>query len=166
MNKYEVVAIVKPSLSEDEAKAVQSRLSKQLSDEGAEISSDEFWGKKKMVYPIKKDDHGYYFLLKFSAEANIIKKVEEEWRRDNDVIRHLVVRLDKELTPSEGKLDLDDVDKKVKVEARGVTTKEQKVAEDKKLEKESKQESSSKPKVDMDKLDEKIDELLDKDLDV
>lgn len=50
---------------------------------------------KKMAYPIQKKSTGFYTLLEFKAEPEVIERLEVAYRRDERVLRYLTVKLDK-----------------------------------------------------------------------
>ena len=50
---------------------------------------------KKLAYPIEKKSTGFYALIQFNAEPQLIKKLEINYRRDERVLRYLTVKLDK-----------------------------------------------------------------------
>ena len=72
-----------------------SKFRKLLTDNGAEIVNEEAWGLKKMAYAIQKKSTGFYCLLEFKAEPEVIKSLETGYRRDEKVIRFITVKLDK-----------------------------------------------------------------------
>ena len=63
--------------------------------EGAEIINEENWGLKKLAYPIQKKSTGFYQLIEFKAEPQVIEKLEINFRRDERVIRFLTFKMDK-----------------------------------------------------------------------
>ena len=85
MNQYETVFILTPVLSDDQTKETAAKFKKVLTDKGAEIINEEAWGLKKMAYAIQKKSTGFYFLVEFKAEPEVIEKV----------IRFQTVKLDK-----------------------------------------------------------------------
>ena len=95
MNQYETVFILTPVLSDDQMKETAAKFKKVLTDNGAEILSEEAWGLKKMAYAIQKKSTGFYSLLEFKAEPSVIKTLETAFRRDEKVIRFQTVKLDK-----------------------------------------------------------------------
>ena len=95
MNQYETVFILTPVLSDDQMKETAAKFKKVLTDKGAEILSDEAWGLKKMAYAIQKKSTGFYCLIEFKAEPEVIKTLETAYRRDEKVIRFQTVKLDK-----------------------------------------------------------------------
>ena len=94
MNQYETVFILTPVLSDDQMKETAAKFKKVLTDNGAEILSEEAWGLKKMAYAIQKKSTGFYCLVEFKAEPSVIKTLETAFRRDEKVIRFQTVKLD------------------------------------------------------------------------
>jgi len=94
-NHYETVFILTPVLSEDQVKETVQKFKDFLTEKGAEIIWEENWGLKKLAYPIQHKKTGFYHLMEFKADPEIIKRLDLEFRRDERVMRHLVVKLDK-----------------------------------------------------------------------
>ena len=95
MNQYETVFILTPVLSDDHMKETAAKFKKIFTDKGAEIVNEEAWGLKKMAYAIQKKSTGFYCLVEFKAEPEVIKTLETAFRRDEKVIRFQTVKLDK-----------------------------------------------------------------------
>ena len=95
MNQYETVFILTPVLSDEQMKETAEKFKKVLTDKGAEILNEEAWGLKKMAYAIQKKSTGFYCLIEFKAEPEVIKTLETAYRRDEKVIRFQTVKLDK-----------------------------------------------------------------------
>ena len=95
MNQYETVFILTPVLSDDQMKETVAKFKKILTDKGAEIVNEEAWGRQKLAYPIQKKSSGFYVLIEFKAEPEVIKTLETGYRRDEKVIRFMTVKLDK-----------------------------------------------------------------------
>ncbi|MFC2104769.1 30S ribosomal protein S6 [Bacteroidota bacterium] len=95
MNHYETVFITTPVLSEGQMKEAVDKFLGILKDGGAEIVHQEDWGLKKLAYPIQKKSTGFYYLVEFKAEGNVIQKLETEYRRDERIIRFLTFKMDK-----------------------------------------------------------------------
>ena len=95
MNQYETVFILTPVLSEDQMKETVKKYEDQLTNNGAEIVHEENWGMRKLAYPIQKKSTGFYQLIEYKAEGNVIADVETELKRDERILRFLTVKLDK-----------------------------------------------------------------------
>ena len=50
---------------------------------------------RKLAYPIQKKSTGFYHLIEFKADGNILADVETELKRDERILRFLTVKLDK-----------------------------------------------------------------------
>ena len=95
MNQYETVFILTPVLSDDQMKEAVKKYEDYLAKAGAEIVHEEHWGMRKLAYPIQKKSTGFYQLIEYKAEGNVIADVETELKRDERILRFLTVKLDK-----------------------------------------------------------------------
>jgi len=95
MNNYETVFILTPVLSEIQMKEAVEKFKDLLVSEGAEIVNEEYWGLRKLEYPIQKKNSGFYVMLEFKANPSVVAKLEINYRRDERVLRFLTVRQDK-----------------------------------------------------------------------
>jgi small subunit ribosomal protein S6 len=94
-NRYETVFITTPVLSDEQTKEVVKKFKDLLKDKGANITHEENWGMRKLAYPIQKKSTGFYYLVEFEADPDVILPFETEFRRDERVIRFLTTRMDK-----------------------------------------------------------------------
>jgi len=95
MNQYETVFILTPVLSEEQMKEAVAKFKKILTDGGAEILNEEQWCLKKLAYPIEKKSTGFYAMLEFKADPQLISKLEVNYRRDERVLRYITVKNEK-----------------------------------------------------------------------
>ena len=95
MNHYETVFIATPVLSDVQTKEVFGKFQGVITENGGRIVSGEEWGLKKLAYPIQKKTTGFYYLMEFTGEGDIIEKLETQYRRDERVIRFLTFKMDK-----------------------------------------------------------------------
>ncbi len=95
LNQYETVFIATPVLSESQMKEAVAKIKKIVTDSKGEIVYEEDWGLKKLAYPIQKKSTGFYHLIEFRAEPDLIAKLETEYRRDERIIRFLTMKMEK-----------------------------------------------------------------------
>ena len=95
MNHYETVFILTPVLSDDQVKEAVKKFEDFLTSKGGEIVWKEDWGLKKLAYPIQHKKTGFYHLIEFKLNPEDIKTLDLSFRRDERVMRHLIVKLDK-----------------------------------------------------------------------
>ena len=95
LNQYETVFIATPVLSESQMKEAVAKFKKIITDSKGEIVYEEDWGLKKLAYPIQKKSTGFYHLIEFRAEPDLIAKLEVEYRRDERILRFLTMKMEK-----------------------------------------------------------------------
>jgi len=93
MNRYETVFILSPELDEENIKGHVEKF-KNLIETSATIENVDEWGKRKLAYPIKKFNEGYYALVNFSAEPTFIHELERIYKITDGVIKYLVLKKD------------------------------------------------------------------------
>jgi len=91
MNKYESVVIINPSVEEQGVKALIAKITDLINSNGKLEKVDEL-GKKKLAYEIKKNSEGYYVVLNFEANPNLVAELERVYRITDEVIKFIVVR--------------------------------------------------------------------------
>ena len=95
MNHYETVFIATPVLSDVQTKELFGKFQGVITEYGGQIVSSEDWGLRKLAYPIQKKTTGFYYLIEFEGEGDLVEKLETQYRRDERVIRFLTFRMDK-----------------------------------------------------------------------
>ena len=95
MNHYETVFIATPVLSDVQTKELFGKFQGVITENGGQIVSSEDWGLRKLAYPIRKKTTGFYYLIEFEGEGDLVEKLETQYRRDERVIRFLTFRMDK-----------------------------------------------------------------------
>jgi small subunit ribosomal protein S6 len=93
MNQYEIAVLYHPDLEIDLGKA-SKRVEKILSDNGGAITNTDNWGKRKLAYPIKKNEHAVYVFYTVEIPALSVKKVESTLNITDEVLRFLITRPD------------------------------------------------------------------------
>ena len=92
---YETVFITTPVLSEEQMKEAVTKFRNILKEGGAEVVFEETWGLRKLAYPIDKKSTGFYYLIEFKADTQIINNLEVEFKRDERILRFMTVAMDK-----------------------------------------------------------------------
>ncbi len=92
MKNYEVLFILKPTLTEDEAKQRVEFAKDIIAKNGGEVASVIEMGTRKLAYEIKKYERGTYFVIYFKAPPAIIEEIQRNLRNNEDFIRFLTVK--------------------------------------------------------------------------
>ena len=90
MRYYELVFAVKPTLTEEQHKAVVEEIKSLITSNGGEIYNEEDWGRKELAYPIQNFKSAHYHLVNYKTENSQLPiKLEGSLRINEDVIRFL-----------------------------------------------------------------------------
>jgi small subunit ribosomal protein S6 len=97
MRNYEIMFIVRPTLSEDEINKVAETFKGTLESHGNKVTGVDAWGQKPFAYDIKKSSDvyksGYYFVYQVEASDDAgIKEFDRLAGISADIIRHLIIR--------------------------------------------------------------------------
>ncbi len=103
-SRYELLYIIPTTFTDEEAGTVEQKVAALLTKVGATTESTRRLGKFRLAYPVKKQRHGHYVLVMFTAEHGSIAKFDELVRITPEVLRHLIVRAEE--GGSEAKFDL------------------------------------------------------------
>lgn len=95
MNNYELMVIFTPVLSEEDFKSSQKKFQDLITELGGSTVHTNPWGLKSLAYPIQKKTTGIYWILEFTLPAEGIEKLKIQLLRDEQVMRHMITRLDK-----------------------------------------------------------------------
>ena len=93
MNKYETIIILNSNLEEEATKSAIAKVTDLIAKHGA-VESTEEWGKKKLAYPIQKQNEGYYVLINFNSNPDFIDELERVYNITDEIIKHIVVKKD------------------------------------------------------------------------
>lgn len=95
MRKYEAMYIIKPDLEQEVTKELIQKFQDIITDNGGEIEKVTETGKRRLAYEIKDFKEGYYVLVNFQAEPNVILELERVFRITENIIRYLVIKDEK-----------------------------------------------------------------------
>lgn len=96
MKNYEIMFIVRPTMSEDEVKKVVNNFKKVITDNGSKVTEVKEMGQRELAYEIKKFKSGYYFVFEVEAKDDkAIKEFDRLGLISSDMIRHLITKIEK-----------------------------------------------------------------------
>jgi len=93
-NAYELMLILLTSLTEKEEKKILEEVKKYLKDEG-KIKETTHFGKRKLAYPIKKENDGNYWLLNLAVDGKEASDLSQKLKAEEKILRYLLLRKDK-----------------------------------------------------------------------
>jgi small subunit ribosomal protein S6 len=92
--EYELIYILKPSVSPSEAKKVAERITDVVDKRGAKLTRVDNWGKRKLAYPIQKHQRGVFVFVKLVGFSDVVSELERNLRNLDEVMRWQTVRLE------------------------------------------------------------------------
>lgn len=93
MNAYEIAVIYHPDLEIDLEKAT-AKIEKILAANGAKITKTDNWGKRKLAYPIAKQEFGIYVFYTVEIPSENVAKIEQTFNITDEIIRFLLTKPD------------------------------------------------------------------------
>jgi len=97
MRVYEVLFIIAPNTEESDIDTLVTQLSDVATSQGATIAKVDRVGRRRLAYPIRKFNEGFYVVLTIEGTGAEIAEIERRMRVTDAVIRYLTVRIDEDL---------------------------------------------------------------------
>lgn len=95
MRRYELMLVLRPDAPDDRSQAVIDRTTRQIVAAGGQIVKVAPWGRRRLAYPIARQREGSYQIVVFEAPAEAIAEVERSLLITEEVLRHLVTRVER-----------------------------------------------------------------------
>lgn len=92
MTKYEIMYIIRPTVLEDDRKALIEELNEIFTSRNSEVTNVNEWGMKDLAYEIEKHRKGYYVVLDVVANDEARIEFDRVVRIKEDVIRYLILK--------------------------------------------------------------------------
>lgn len=96
MPKYELMYILSSAVSDDAVPGIATEIDQFIQAHNGQIQNQQFLGKKKLAYPIKRTRNGFYVLQTFNLEGTQLATLDNKLRSMEGIIRYLVVNLDEQ----------------------------------------------------------------------
>jgi small subunit ribosomal protein S6 len=90
MKPYETLFIVRPDVEEEDLNTVVGRVADAIKTNGGTPSEPQVWGKRRLAYAVKTYREGIYVLVSFEAPPEVVGKLGEHFRFNEDVIRYII----------------------------------------------------------------------------
>jgi small subunit ribosomal protein S6 len=94
--QYELVYILPPDTTEQQVTELHEQLEAVVSRMSGQIEKTENWGRRKLAYEIGHNKEGVYVLDVINGSGELMKELDRRLRVMDQVIRHIVVRVDHE----------------------------------------------------------------------
>ncbi len=94
MREYEVALLLSPQQDEESHAGSIEKVKDFIVKNGGEILEEEDWGIRKLAYPIKKQEYGRYYFIRFKSTPNVAYDLNNHIRLMRAFLRHMIVRRD------------------------------------------------------------------------
>jgi small subunit ribosomal protein S6 len=93
---YESAILINAALDDQQIEAIVTRVQDLIKNNGGEIREFENWGRKRLAYPVEKSKIGYYAIFRFDAPGEIVAKLERAYTLDEQILRFVTLKLNKD----------------------------------------------------------------------
>ena len=94
--QYELVYILPAETTEEQVNELHEQIAAIASRMQGEIEKTENWGRRRLAYEIGPHKEGVYVLEVINGSGDLMKEIDRRLKVVDQVIRHLVVRVDEE----------------------------------------------------------------------
>lgn len=96
MQEYELTAVLKPTLSQEEVDEVLQNMKETISQQEGVITAEESWGMKRLAQVIHQGGQKYlegnYHYLRFTLNSDQLDAIQTFLRISENILRFLVVK--------------------------------------------------------------------------
>lgn len=92
MRSYEFVCVLKPEIEEERRNSLLEKFKSIIANQKGEVTSVDEWGMRRLAYPIKKFNEGYYVFMEFNGESQVPGELETACKVTDEVLRYLIVK--------------------------------------------------------------------------
>ena len=115
MRRYELMLVLRPDTADDRVQQILDRTTRGIAEGEGQIVKVSPWGRRRLAYPISGYHEGSYFIVVFDAPSEAIDELERGLNITEEVMRHLVTRIERPARRSDrrgedGDEDIDDED--------------------------------------------------------
>ena len=103
MRRYELMLVLRPDAPEDRIQAVLEKTTRHVTETGGQIVKAAPWGRRRLAYQVDRYRDGSYHIIHFDAPPEAIVDLERTLLITEEVLRHLVVRVDRPVRAARGK---------------------------------------------------------------
>jgi small subunit ribosomal protein S6 len=95
-HQYETIFVADATFTDEEIDDLIKGYEQVIATGQGKVLKVEKWGKRRLAYPILRQEEGHYVLLVFESPAGLVRELERRYRMNDRVLRHLTVRVESE----------------------------------------------------------------------
>ncbi len=105
MRRYELMLVLRPDIPEEKVQATLERTARAIAAGGGQIVKQAPGGRRRLAYPIEHPREGSYYIILFEAPATAINELERGLLISEEVLRHLVTRVERPVRAARGRAE-------------------------------------------------------------
>ncbi|MFA6412626.1 MAG: 30S ribosomal protein S6 [Syntrophales bacterium] len=90
--RYETIFITPADIPDEELHTLIERYSAIITGRKGILVKVEKWGKRKLAYEIKKQLRGYYILLDFAGQTDVVNEMERNFKIDDKILKYMTIK--------------------------------------------------------------------------
>ena len=94
MRNYETIFVIQPDLEDEDRVVLLEKVQDWVAAAGGQVTKVDHWGQRKLAYPIRKFNEGYYVLLNLELPGDSVRELERRFQINEQVLRYLTVGLE------------------------------------------------------------------------
>lgn len=94
MKAYEIIIILDPGLTEEEAEGQINEIKEQVVKGNGEVQEIQRWGKRRLAYLVKKRREGYYVLFRLTIDPKTLSSLEKNFKISEKILKYMKVRFE------------------------------------------------------------------------
>jgi small subunit ribosomal protein S6 len=94
LRSYELMIIHRPEMTEADVQSQVGLVESTIAENG-NVTGTDYWGKRRFAYEINHLHEGYYSIVEFSADFEIVDRLDRALNLSDAVVRHKIVRRDR-----------------------------------------------------------------------
>ena len=91
---YEGMYILSATLSDVARKKALDKITDSISEQGGEINKIFEMGRKRLAYPIRKRQEGYYYVVYFTTAPAVVPLLWQEYHLHEDLLRFMTLTIE------------------------------------------------------------------------
>ena len=92
MRKYEAALVIHPNLEKEEVEALIEDYTSTIEDNDGEVTDVDEWGMRELAYEINDLTKGYYAMIKFDGQPELVDELTRISKLKESIIRYLIVK--------------------------------------------------------------------------
>ena len=110
MRRYELMLVMRPDSTDEQVDALVDRATRSVTESGGQVVKRSPWGRRRLAYPIGQFREGSYHIVLFDSPSTAVLEMERGLNISEDVLRHMVTRVERPLSRRSATGDGEDID--------------------------------------------------------